>query len=84
MFYYYLNLGLTNREAVALTGGGHSIGGADAGATGWNGTFTRGGDAWPTPANDYFKTLVGARAAAVACSGMLSMRRTFRSHVRGP
>lgn len=23
----YVNLGLTNREAVALTGGGHSIGG---------------------------------------------------------
>lgn len=27
VLYYYLNLGLTNREAVALTGGGHSIGG---------------------------------------------------------
>lgn len=40
VFYYYVNLGLTNREAVALTGGGHSIGGADVEATGWNGTFT--------------------------------------------
>ena len=40
VFYYYTNLGLTNREAVALTGGGHSIGGADVEATGWNGTFT--------------------------------------------
>ncbi|PRW44589.1 cytochrome C peroxidase [Chlorella sorokiniana] len=58
VFYYYINLGLTNREAVALTGGGHSIGGADVDATGWNGTFTSAGDVWPKPSNAYFKTLV--------------------------
>eukprot|EP00775_Hariotina_reticulata_P013160 gene13160-13290_t len=50
-------LGLTIREQVIFLGGGHSFGGADVDATGWNGTFT-GGDGWPKPSNKYFVDLM--------------------------
>lgn len=52
--YFYTNLGLTERELVALNGGGHSFGASDVTASGWNGSFTPAGDVWPTPKNLYF------------------------------
>lgn len=53
--YYYTQLGLTDRELAVLNGGGHSIGGAGASSSGWNGTFTPyGGASFPTPKNLYF------------------------------
>eukprot|EP00878_Enallax_costatus_P011187 GHUV01011681.1.p1 GENE.GHUV01011681.1~~GHUV01011681.1.p1 ORF type:complete len:233 (+),score=37.77 GHUV01011681.1:271-969(+) len=39
-------LGLTIREQVIFLGGGHSFGGAEVDASGWNGSFT-GSDEWP-------------------------------------
>lgn len=53
--YFYTQMGLTDRELAVLNGGGHSIGGAGASASGWNGTFTPyGGASFPTPKNLYF------------------------------
>eukprot|EP00879_Flechtneria_rotunda_P022478 GHRR01023729.1.p1 GENE.GHRR01023729.1~~GHRR01023729.1.p1 ORF type:complete len:301 (+),score=57.70 GHRR01023729.1:109-1011(+) len=37
---YEMILGLTPREQVIFTGGGHSFGGAEVDASGWNGSFT--------------------------------------------
>ncbi|KAI8467305.1 MAG: heme peroxidase [Monoraphidium minutum] len=55
---HYLRMGLTAREAVLLTGGGHSIGGATPDATGFLGSFTPAGDSWPAPSNKYFIDLM--------------------------
>lgn len=55
---FYVNLGLTMRESVALTGGGHSFGGGHPNASGWDGYFTSEEDIWPTPPNRYFLDLV--------------------------
>jgi catalase (peroxidase I) len=49
--------GLSARDAVALVGGGHSLGGMDAAASGWSGAFTPAGDSWPEPKNRYFVDL---------------------------
>lgn len=61
---HYMRMGLTVREAVVLTGGGHSIGGATVDATGWQGNFTPNGDRWPKPANKYFIDLMQGEWAA--------------------
>jgi len=51
--YFYTQIGLTEREIVALNSGGHSFGAADLTASGWNGSFTSAADVWPTPKNKY-------------------------------
>jgi cytochrome c peroxidase len=58
--YNFLNYGMTVREITALIGGGHTFGGADPTTTGWDGSFTAAGDAWPPKGQDnlYFKTLL--------------------------
>lgn len=53
--YFYTQMGLTPREMAVYNGGGHSLGGAHAELSGWNGTFTQTGDVFPTPKNQYFR-----------------------------
>jgi len=53
--YFYTQMGMTDREMAVLNGGGHSIGGAGASSSGWNGSFTpAAGSGFPTPKNLYF------------------------------
>jgi hypothetical protein len=56
---YFMNQwGFSPREAVAVIGGGHSIGGAEPDASGWKMVFNPSGDDWPKPANQYFDLLM--------------------------
>ena len=58
--YFMAQWGFSSREAVAVIGGGHSIGGAEPDASGWKMVFTPSNDKWPTPANQYFIMLMNS------------------------
>jgi cytochrome c peroxidase len=58
--YFMTQWGFSAREAVAVIGGGHSIGGAEPDASGWKMVFTPSNDKWPTPANQYFTLLMNS------------------------
>lgn len=58
--YFMTQWGFSPREAVAVIGGGHSIGGAEPDNSGWKMVFTPSNDKWPEPANQYFTMLMNA------------------------